>query len=300
MTLKNNSLGGVGANENCETALKNLIVADMHVHTIYSDGTLTVKDAVSQAKARGVGLLCITDHDNMNGCDELKVQAKKAKILGVNGIEISAYDGDVKVHVLGYNADHNCAVYKDFYSKLFHSSYDRATDVLTKLKRAGVSLSFDEVLRERKNDVSPIHAMHIARAGARKGYSSSPFAFYGKYLTVGCPAFSSVGRVSPETAVKIIKESGGVSSLAHPGRIGVSQQYTLDLINKLISCGLNGIEAVYSGHTNVETAYYKEIATSKNLLVTGGSDTHFPEGNRKVGVPRFVPDDRLLLALKLI
>lgn len=279
---------------------RTLWVADMHVHTVCSDGTLSVEEVLGFAKANGVNVVAITDHDNMNACAEALEKSSAYGVRTIKGIEISAYDSAVKVHVLGYNLDDTSPAYKDFYKKLYDGSYDRAEDILQKLKNARVSLMLDDVLKERACNVSPVHSMYIARAGAKKGYAASPFAFYAKYLTNGGVGFSTVGRVSPSDAVKIIKDSGGVASLAHPARIEGSNSYLTDLIDKLVKVGLDGIEAVYSGHTNTETAYYKEIANERNLLITGGSDTHFAQGNKRIGVPRFLPDESLLLALKLI
>lgn len=277
-----------------------VLMADMHVHTVCSDGTLSVDEALRSAKSSGVKILAITDHDNMNACAELLDKAPEYGVRAVKGIEISAYDGMIKVHVLGYNVDDSLSNYKDFYKKLYDGSYDRTEDILHKLKCARVPLSLDDVLKERVCSDSPVHSMYIARAGAKRGYASSPFAFYAKYLANGGVGFSTVGRVSPTDAVKAVEDCGGIASLAHPARIEGSDSYRVALINKLVKVGLNGIEAVYSGHTNTETAYYKEIANEKNLLVTGGSDTHFAKSNKRIGVPRFLPDERLLLALKLI
>ena len=82
---------------------------------------------------------------------------------------------------------------------------------------------------------------------------------------------------------------GGFCSIAHPGRISLEKEGVIKLLERLIPLGLGGIEAVYSGHTDSQTQYYKELADRYSLLVTGGSDTHFKEGNRKVGVPYFIP-----------
>jgi hypothetical protein len=235
----------------------------------------------------------------MNATDEVKSLCEKNNIIAVDGLEISAY-ASVKVHVLGYNIDRNCKAFKDFSNKLYAGAEERTYDILKKLKRCGVNLTFDEVLRERKCDKSPIHSMYIARAAARKGYGGTPAEFFLTYLNMGKSAYSAIGRPTPEQAVEVIKKSGGLSSLAHPGRITLAADKKLELIDSMISCGLDGIEAVYSGHTESDTAYYKEIAKQKNLYVTGGSDTHFTAGNRSIGTPAFYPDDKLLGALKII
>ncbi|MGN0818167.1 MAG: PHP domain-containing protein [Candidatus Coproplasma sp.] len=273
-----------------------MIRADMHIHTYCSDGTQSPADVMSAAMARGVKLVAVTDHDSMNASVEAAALAGDCGIYAVDGIEISAYT-DVKVHILGYNVKKDSPALAGFLQRLTDGAEERTADILAKLKRRGFNLTMQEVLRERKCPTSPIHVMYIARAAARKGYGKSPADFYLSYLNAGKCAYSAIGRPTPKEAIDAIVCGGGFASLAHPGRITLDADKKLSLIKELTGYGLCGIEAVYSGHTESDTAYFKEIARRLNLLVTGGSDTHFSEGNRAVGVPEFYPDERLLCAL---
>ncbi len=270
--------------------------ADLHIHSYYSDGLISPADIAGMCIKNGVGLAALTDHDNMNGCGEFAAACAAAGVKCVRGIEISAYT-DVKVHILGYGLDDGHPSYKKFEEFVREGAFARTAEILSKLKKRGMSLTFDEVLRERKCPRSPVHTMYIARAAARKGFAPSPAEFYADMLAPGRPAYSSLSRPSPEYALEVIRQSGGISSLAHPGRITLAAAEKSELIEGLVSCGLNGIEAVYSGHTEEETAYFKEIAAKFSLLVTGGSDTHYAEGMRSVGTPGFFPSDELLAAL---
>ncbi|MDE7087877.1 MAG: PHP domain-containing protein [Clostridia bacterium] len=273
--------------------------ADLHVHTFYSDGGQSPADVINAARRRGVEIISVTDHDNSNARKEVRALALKAGITAVDGEEISAYDGEVKVHILGYAMDYECSAYKAFNKSLCDGAEERTFDILKKLASAGVKLSYGEVIRERRCKNSPIHAMYIAIAGARKGYASSPYAFYAKYLNYGAAGFSCICRPSPEKTAEVVSACGGVCSLAHPGRITLDKEGVISLVERLIPRGLSGIECVYSGHTAMETQYYKELAAKYSLWVTGGSDTHYAEGNRSVGVPAFYPDEKLLAALKI-
>lgn len=274
--------------------------ADLHIHTFYSDGLQSPADVVKTAKARGVELIAVTDHDNAIGREEVKNCAIAAGICAVNGIEVSAYDGNLKVHTLGYNLDFNSAEYVDFAKQCYQGSVARVEDIIAKLNRGGVKISMDEVLSQRVDKNSPVHTMLISYAAVKRGYSSNPHDFYARYLSYGKIGFSNIGRPSPESAVKMIKSCGGISSIAHPARIAASKDEVLALIRRLKSFGLDGIEAVYSAHTERETQYYKELAEEYNLLVTGGSDTHFKSGGNAIGTPEFYADDALLSALKII
>lgn len=272
----------------------------MHVHTFYSDGSLSPEDAVNAAKANGVKILAVTDHDNMNGSEEVACLAHSMGLIAVDGVEISAYDGGVKVHVLGYGLDKSRTEYKRFFKKLYDGAAERTEDILKKLNARHINITIEDVERERVCQLSPFHGSHIAKAACRKGYAKTPWEFYAGFLDAGKCGYSAVSRPTPEEAVRAIAQCGGVSSLAHPGRIALDRDKRLELIDRLCKAGLSGIEAVYSGHTKEETAYYTEIARAHNLLVTGGSDTHSPTGNRRVGEPEFHPDGQLLSALKII
>lgn len=270
--------------------------ADLHLHTYYSDGLLSPAEVVREAMRNGVELIAVTDHDCMLGC----VGAENVGVKVVAGIEVSAYIGDVKIHTLGYNLNAGCAVFKDFCAELYEGSLKRADDIVKKLNKNGVRVTFDEVCAYRRDKNSPVHSMHVARVCAGKGYSGgNAFTFFNNFLAYGKCAYSCICRPSPEKTVEVINACGGFSSLAHPGRIDMPAGDLKVLVKKLSNCGLGGIEAVYSAHTVTETAYYKEMAKDNSLLVTGGSDTHVSGGNRRVGTPVFYADGALLEKLGL-
>lgn len=275
-----------------------MIRADMHIHTRASDGLLTPEEVVNCALSAGLGMIAVTDHDTAFNTEKVNTVCKKAGIIGVNGIEISAYDDKVKVHTLGYGFDLNNGYFKDFLNGLYRGSLERAEQIIKKLHSCGVNLSFEEAA-ERASDQTPVHAMHIARAAVKKRYATNPFAFYKQYLMPNAPAFSNVCRPTPEQAIEAINSAGGIAVMAHPGRIELENDDLRKLIVRLASAGLYGIEAVYSTHTNVETAYFKEFAEELGLEVTGGSDTHFIGGNRAIGSPVFYPSEELRHRLKI-
>lgn len=267
--------------------------ADLHVHTYYSDGLLSPAEVVLRTVQAGVNVLAVTDHDCVAAFDETFALCTESGVKCVSGIEVSAYEGDVKIHMLGYNFNREHPQFKEFIKQLYDGSFRRTEDILFKLNKNGVALSMDDVLSQRKSPLSPIHSMYIARAAALKGYMNNAFSFYARYLSAGKCGFSSVCRPAPETAAEVINACGGFASLAHPGRIAVGKERLLSLIKKLKDYGLCGIEGVYSTHTVTETAYYKETAKAFNLVVTGGSDTHSCDGKKQIGTPAFFVDEAL-------
>lgn len=275
------------------------MTADLHVHTCASDGLFTPEEAAAQALKAGLSLVAVTDHDTAFNTEEFNTVCEKAGIKSVNGIEISAYVGDVKIHTLGYGFDLGSAVFRDFLKELREGSFERTEAILCKLGGCGVHISFAEAAAERQSDQTPVHAMHIARAAVKKGYASDPIKFYMTYMMYGKPAFVNICRPTPEKAIQVINSAGGTAVIAHPGRIDLGKTELYSLIARLAREGLGGIEAVYSAHTEIQTAYFREIAREFGLLVTGGSDTHFSGGTRRVGTPVFHPSEALLQRLKI-
>lgn len=273
--------------------------ADLHVHTYYSDGMLSPSDVAAIAKRGGVELVSVTDHDTCLAYPEVFSCCEKEGVKAVYGIEISAYLNGIRLHTLGYGISPEHPAFREYLKNLAENSLLRAEDILFKLKKAGIRLNVDEVLRQRHCDGAPLHAMHIARAGAERGYAFSPFDFQRKYLSRGTAGYSDLKRPTPEEAVEIITDCGGFSSLAHPGRIELEREELRALVSRLKAIGLQGIEAVYSTHTQLEKAYYREMAAEYGLLVTGGSDTHFKDGGKAIGTPVFDCGEELCKKLKV-
>lgn len=274
--------------------------ADLHTHTICSDGKQTFEELADAAKRAGVDILSVTDHDNMDRDDEKRRAINARGIIYVPGIEISAYEGDCKVHITGYNLDPHGEAYLRFIKERTDGSYARAEDTIKKLAANGITVTMDEIIACRPVSTSPVHTMHIARAVAKRGYFPDEYAVYNALLKTGKPAHSGVARPTPYDAVRTIREAGGICSLAHPGRIELDECEKEKLLKRLADAGLDGIEAVYSTHTDYQTEIYRSWAEKYSLLVTGGSDTHKDgfEGIR-VGYPVFEPSEELLSALKI-
>lgn len=275
------------------------MTADFHIHTRASDGLLSPEEVVKTACAAGLGIIAVTDHDTVFNTLEVGACCEKYNIKSVPGVEISAYDGTVKTHTLGYGFDLENPRFKTFLNNMLTGSELRLKDILEKLDKEGVYLTYEEISAERISKLTPVHAMHIGRAGVKRGYANNPFDFYKKFLMPGSPAFSDICRPTPEEAIKAITEAGGIAVLAHPGRIYLNKNDLRALIERLAAAGLKGIEAVYSTHTVNETAYFKEIAEDLGLYVTGGSDSHSNGGNRRIGLPVFRPSAELRQRLKI-
>ncbi|MBE7085657.1 MAG: PHP domain-containing protein [Clostridiales bacterium] len=266
--------------------------ADLHLHSIYSDGHYTPEEMCRLAKESGVEFLSITDHDTMNGLEIKRAAAKKFGLRYVCGWEISAYDGEEKIHILGYGCKEG-ASYEKFLKDRQHASIVRVQESVEKFQKLGVPVTVEEVLALRVDVNSPVHSMLIARAAA-KHLGITEGETYARFLNRNKPAHSSFGRPTPKAAIDCIHALGGIACIAHPGRITMPAFEKENLLKDLADYGADGIEAYYSTHTNEETEYFKGLAKKWGVFVTGGSDTHYLDAIHRVGNPVFHPSDKLL------
>ncbi len=264
----------------------------MHIHSTYSDGKYTPDTICALAKSRGVSLLSITDHDTLLGLEEKISTAKKYGLRYIGGWEISAYQEEEKIHILGYGCQMGEA-YISFTQQRAAASFTRAEDSVRKCNKAGIPVTMDDVLAQILQQGAPVHTMHVARA-LTKYVEGTEGEIYQNYLARGKLANSNFGRPSPKDAIEIIHALGGVASLAHPGRIPLSDEGRERLIATLVKEGLDGIEGRYTTHTERETELFETLAKKYHLFLSGGSDTHVEDGTHAIGAPAFYADEKLI------
>ena len=280
------------------------MLADLHTHSIYSDGLYFPDEICRLAKARGLSLLSITDHDTLAGEEVKQAAAKRHGIPYVTGWEISAYEGGEKLHILGYGCSLGEA-YASFMQERKKMAQLRAEDCVQKLQALGIPVTMEEVRMQLSSPDLPVHTMHVARATAAH-LQATDSEVYMQYLTYGKPANSMLGRPSPKQAIDCIHDCGGIAVIAHPGRITMEFAQREQTIKNLKGLGADGIEVFYTTHTEEEMEYFLRLSKQLGLLVTGGSDTHY-EGDdsirlrkNQIGSPVFTPSKELLDRLKII
>ena len=252
-------------------------LADLHTHTIFSDGILSPTELFTKAKEVGLSAIAITDHDTMDGYLASIHIAEELGIQLVPGIELSCYENARDYHLLGFFQDPDNPNLKKNLELFRHEREKRAERIVNKLNRQNVDVSFNDVLD--KAGVAPVARPHIAAVMIEQGHSPDIKKAFDQYLSYGKPAYEPKWNFPVELGVKLLNEAGGVAVLAHPGRY-LPQQ----ILAKFIQKGLDGIEVIHPSHSEETQIYYKSLVDHYCLLSTGGSDFH---GSREYDATNF-------------
>lgn len=242
--------------------------ADLHIHTNYSDSTLTPKDVIEDAHKNDISCIAITDHDTLSGIQPATEAAKKYNIEVISGIELSSEINGKDVHVLGYLFDHLNKNFIDKLNCIQDTRVGRMEKMINKLKELGIdNIELEEVCSLAKT--KSVGRPHLAFMLRQKGWVSQISEAFDKYLAEGAPAYFPKYKQTPSEAIKLINEMGGVAVLAHPMITQIDE-----LIPGLVRDGLKGIEVFYPNASKNTIDFYKGIARKHNLVTTGGSDSH--------------------------
>ncbi|TAM41826.1 PHP domain-containing protein [bacterium] len=241
--------------------------ADLHAHTSESDGTLTPEQLVKEALKRCLSAVAIVDHDTVSALPLALKAAEGTALEVIPGIELSTQYENQEVHILGYFLDHQDKGLLDELKPVRENRIRRVHEMIKNLKILGIELKPQTVFDIAGSGT--VGRMHIARALVKDGWVGSTAEAFRKYIGDRSPAYVLGFRFSPEKAIKIIRDSGGVAVLAHP--------YILrndEWIGEFAASGLQGLEAYYPEHSQSQVNYYLDLAKKLNLVVTGGSDFH--------------------------
>lgn len=266
---------------------------DLHVHSTFSDGSLTPEELVERAVKVGLTAMALTDHDGMMGIDRFMAACKVHGLRGVPGVEISVDFKGGTMHMLGYFLDHCNSCLIDSLSRLRKGREDRNQLILERLNRIGFPMVWEDVARLAKEDV--VGRPHFAQAMIEKGYVRKKDDAFEKYLGKGKPAYVDRLRFTVEESIAVIRQAGGVPVLAHPFTLDLGRRRLRMLLAELAAKGLQGIEAYYSEHDHDQQRFCISNARDLGLVVTGGSDFHGamnPDVRQGVGFGNLhVPDE---------
>lgn len=245
--------------------------ADLHLHTVFSDSTYTPGELISESAKCDLSAIAVVDHDTVEGIEPTIEIAKTKNIEVLAGIELTTEYADLEIHILGYLIDYKNKDLIEKLETLKKNRIERIYKIVDKLKSIGINLKPKTIFDIAKQGT--VGRLHIARAMVKEGLVGSVFEAFQKYIGDKCPAFCLGFRFSPDEAIKLIKDTGGIPVLAHPYSLNNDE-----LIPKFIDYGIMGLEVYYPGHSQSTINFYLSLARANNLLVTGGSDCH---GNAK-------------------
>ena len=250
---------------------------DLHIHTTASDGTLSPADVVARAVKLDLKAIAITDHDTVAGSKAALQSGIPAALEFLTGVEISAaapsfYPGSGSFHLLGYGIDLENPILNQTLEKLRKARKNRNPEILKRLEQLGIFLTLDEI--RRQVGAGQLGRPHIAQLLVKKQVVSSIDEAFEQLLGNGKPAYVDKYRVPCEQTIEIIRKSGGVAVLAHPGLLTIKNSEMEPLFTKLKKIGLQAVEVYYPEHTADQTRLFAELAQRHGLLLTGGSDFH--------------------------
>jgi 3',5'-nucleoside bisphosphate phosphatase len=261
-------------------------ILDLHIHSYYSnDGEFSPIELLNKCHAANMKYISITDHNSTQGIEEAVKYGEKIGIKVIPGIEIDCSYKDMNLHLLGYNINHNAKEFVLLNETVNKKEFTAVFDMIKNINDLGFSVEYEEVLKKAGNVIPT--GEFIAEVLMEKNKndqkllpyrdggnrSDNPyFNFYRDFFAKGQPAHVPISHMSLENAISIVKRSGGVPILAHPG--GSIKENIVDNLIQIISFGVKGLEVFTSYHTSEQTEFFLTFAENNNLIFTSGSDFH--------------------------
>ncbi|QLY81638.1 PHP domain-containing protein [Clostridium intestinale] len=260
---------------------------DLHMHSFYSDdGEFSPKELVDLCVGKGIKYFSIADHNSVKGIKEAKEYCKDKEINIIPAVELDCTIDGVNLHVLGYGIDYNNDIFDKIEDDIIVQEQGASKKRMKLIRELGIDFSDEVIKKLSKNGV--VNGEMIAEAAMEfdkdkknpllQPYyengdrSDNPYVnFYWDYCSQGKPAYAEVKYISLEKAIEVIKTSGGMPVLAHPGN-NVKEKHSL--LEAIRACGIEGIEVYSSYHSEEQVEYYKEYAMRHKLILTCGSDFH--------------------------
>ena len=254
------------------------MLIDLHTHSNASDGTDSPAALIDKAIERGINVLALTDHDTVAGWNEaitaLSSHSQSSNLKLVLGSEISCQDKDgTSIHMLGLLFDKS---YQPLISELEKTRENRLTRmqrIVARLNEAGIEITLDEVYAQKRGDAT-LGRPHLADALVAKGHVANRDEAFSTFLHNGSKFYINHYSPSPEEAIRLIKEAGGVAVIAHPLASRSGRRVNPEIFADLITAGLDGIEIDHRDHQELERTALLRIALENDLVVTGSSDYH--------------------------
>ncbi|HUE77271.1 MAG TPA: PHP domain-containing protein [Longimicrobiales bacterium] len=240
---------------------------DLHIHSTASDGDLPPREVVARARAGGLDVIAIADHDTAAGVPEA-VMAAGEDVVVIPAIELSARHRDRDLHILGYFVDPAAPAMLAYASRARQAREDRVHAMIGRLSALNVSVDFTAVLEEAGPDAHTLARPHLARAMLAAGHVASVAEAFDRYIGDDGPAFVATDLLDVPGAIGLIHDAGGLAVWAHP------PLPLLAALPDFVAAGLDGLECHRPRVGPADLNRLLNKARDHGLLVTGGSDWH--------------------------
>ena len=250
--------------------------ADLHCHSVVSDGTLTPEQLAARARANGVDLWSLTDHDEVGGQQRALEAARAEGLRYLTGVEVSVPFADETVHIVGLGFDHTDPRLAEGLADTRDGRGPRAVEMGEQLARVGIAGAYEGALRYVGNP-RLISRTHFARFLVETGVCRDTAEVFRRYLVEGKPGYVPHRWARLGDAVRWITQSGGVAVIAHPARYDISPTVEYALFSEFKQHGGQAVEVITGSHTAAEAARYAAMAREFGLAASRGSDFHSPD-----------------------
>jgi predicted metal-dependent phosphoesterase TrpH len=261
------------------TGMTHLLNADLHCHSVISDGTLTPEALAERAKANGVALWALTDHDELSGQERAMRAAAALGLRYLTGVEISVTFLHVTVHIVGLGMDIHHPALLEGLRITRGGREERAREMADGLAKAGITGAYEGALKYVGNP-DLISRAHFARHLVESGVCSDISAVFRKYLTEGKPGFVAHRWASLGDAVRWITGAGGMAIIAHPARYDLKPTEEYALFTEFKAHGGQGVEVLTGAHSSADALKYADMCREFGLFASRGSDFHGPAESR--------------------
>lgn len=256
--------------------MTSILNADLHCHSVVSDGTLTPEALATRARDNGVELWSLTDHDEIGGQARALAAAREHGMRYLSGVEISVTFAGQTVHIVGLGFDAEDPRMVEGLSRTRGGRGQRAREMSEQLAKVGIQGAYEGALHFVGNP-ELISRTHFARFLVDSGVCKDTSEVFRKYLTDGKPGFVPHRWASLQEAVSWITLGGGVAVIAHPGRYKFTANEEYALFSEFKEHGGRAVEVVTGSHTPAEYLSYGEMALEFGLAASRGSDFHSPD-----------------------
>ena len=249
---------------------------DLHCHSTVSDGTLTPEVLAARAKANGVDLWALTDHDEVGGQQRAAAAAQAQGMAYLTGVEISVTFAHTTVHIVGLGFDASNIPLVQGLERTRGGRGERAREMAEQLAKAGIAGAYEGALHFVGNP-ELISRTHFARFLVEAGVCRDTNEVFRKYLIEGKPGFVPHRWASLGDAVRWITQASGVAVIAHPARYRLSANEEFALFSEFKQHGGQAVEVVTGSHSAAEALSYAAMAKEFGLAASRGSDFHSPD-----------------------